>query len=306
MTSTQGSDNQLFGPQTRQTGQDKNMTEQNTIAISGLQQKANSGDAQAQFDLALRYIKGTDVEKNSALAFDWFNKAAENDHVNAQFALGLYYFLGVGSKQTQKLVNRWVWKSAQGKDVDPALDLAISQAVTAVDKGFTKGNENLAYLWFNKAAEKNHHEAIYWLGQCYQNGWGTENNDGLAFECFKKAAEQKVNDAYYDLALCYYHGKGVEQSDVLAFEWCKKAAERNIPEAQYWLACSYFDGNHVEQNAELGFIWMKKSANSDNGGYKKAIAYLAKCYEQGIGTEKNNEKAFNCHESLSIVNGQNN
>jgi len=310
MTSTQGSDNQLFETQARQTEQDKNMTEQNTIAISGLQQKANSGDAQAQFDLALRYIKGTDVEKNTALSFDWLNKAAENGHINAQFALALYYFLGVDSKQTQKLADRWAWKSVQGKDVDPALDLAISLAATTVDKGFTKGNENLAYLWFKKAAEKNHPEATYWLGQCDLNGWGTENNDSLAFEYFKKAAEQKVKDAYYDLALCYYQGKGVEQSDVLAFEWLTKAVKTNNPklssddflEACLLLGKMYQQGKGVEQNDEQAFNWFKKVAEDDKAAENhvaEAQYQLARFYESGKSVEKNIDLAAQYYLSAS-------
>ncbi len=47
------------------------MTEQNTFAIAELQQKANDGDAQAQFDLALCYANGTNVEQNKELALMW-------------------------------------------------------------------------------------------------------------------------------------------------------------------------------------------------------------------------------------------
>ncbi|MFI3121787.1 MAG: hypothetical protein QX203_17600 [Methylococcaceae bacterium] len=40
------------------------MTEQNTLSISELQQRANAGDAQAQFYLAYCYAEGINIERN--------------------------------------------------------------------------------------------------------------------------------------------------------------------------------------------------------------------------------------------------
>ncbi len=64
------------------------MTDQNTFAIDELQQKANDGDAQAQFDLALCYANGTAIEKNEELAFDWHKKAAEQGWDDARNSFG--------------------------------------------------------------------------------------------------------------------------------------------------------------------------------------------------------------------------
>ena len=78
------------------------MTEQNTFAIAELQQKANDGDAQAQFDLALCYANGTDIEKNEELAFNWHKKAAEQGFAEAQFNLDRCYFEGRGVEQNDR------------------------------------------------------------------------------------------------------------------------------------------------------------------------------------------------------------
>lgn len=281
------------------------MTEQNTSVTPELQQKANAGDAKKQLELALCYAKGTDVEQNAELALDWHKKAAEQGHVEAQFALGLYYFLGIDNKQTEKLINMWVWNQAKAEGDDHMLDLAVTNAIAGWEIGgnHTNANAKLAYIYFKKAAKQNLAKATFWLGQCYLNGWGIEKNDEFAFECFKKSTEQEFEEAYYELAHCYQKGKGIEKNDELAFEWYTKAAEGNIREAQYWLACCYFEGKYVSQNDEIGFSWMRKSANSDNAGYAKAIVYLAKCYEQGIGTEKNDEKAYKCYERAATLKG---
>ncbi len=69
------------------------MTAQTTTSIAELQQKAQAGDAQAQFDLALCYANGDGVEKDEVVAFDWHKQAVELGHAEAQFALGLFYFI---------------------------------------------------------------------------------------------------------------------------------------------------------------------------------------------------------------------
>jgi len=87
------------------------MTKQNTFAFDELQQKANEGDAQAQFDLALCYACGTgskytpdsikqydyaNIEENAEFALNWHKKAAEQGHVDAQFGhpsfLALHFY----------------------------------------------------------------------------------------------------------------------------------------------------------------------------------------------------------------------
>ncbi len=274
------------------------MTEQNTFAIAGLQEKANDGDAQAQFNLALCYANGTGIEKNEELAFQWHKKAAEQGHVKAQFALGLYYFLCKGRKTSQELINKWIymmtivnkWIRDECRVINiddySAFDLAVSQAMPIK---FSGKDDDLAFAWLKKAAEQNHAEAIYWLGVCYRDGIGTDRNNELAFECFRIAAEQGIAESQYSLACCYFQGKGVKKSDELGMQWCEKAAEHSIASAQYFLAQCYFDGDYVEQNDELALGWLEKAAEN---GQLEAQIRLADCYEKGICVEKNDEQAY--------------
>ena len=258
------------------------MTEQNTLSISELQQKANDGDAQAQFELALCYAKGKDVERNMELAFDWHKKAAEQGHVNAQFALGLYYILNMGRiQQVNECLNKWILVETMQK-VNPALNLAFSHAMGI---NFSGADNDLAFTWLKKAAEQNHAEANYWLGICYRDGIGTECNNELSFECYKKAAEQGYEDAYYWLALCYHEGKGIEQSDELAAEWITKAVEhvKVEPEAYLLLGNLYAHGKGVQQNDELAFKWYEKAAEK---GVVKANYQMANYYYEGKIVEK--------------------
>jgi TPR repeat protein/signal transduction histidine kinase len=274
------------------------MTEQNTFAFDELQQKANEGDVQAQFDLALCYLNGTGIEKNEELAFNWHKKAAEQGHVNAQFALGLSYLLGnPKQQQNNNLIFKWVNGKFVDKNIDPAFDLGVSQALSGK---LTSVNDHLAFVWLRKATEQNHAEANYWLGICYRDGIGTHQNDELAFNCFKQASEQGCLDAYYSLALCYRDGKGVKQSDNITFDLLTTAVENGgvEPDAYLSLGELYADGKGVVQSDELAFHWYEKAAEKHNA---EAHYRLGNFYYEGRGVEKNNDIAFQHYEIASDI-----
>ena len=282
------------------------MTDQNTFAIAELQQKANDGDAQAQFDLALCYANGTDIEKNEELAFNWHKKAAEQGHVNAQFALGLYYFLNPGRKYFSTLFCR----GFNNPSVDRAYYLAV---IFALGKNFQDADDDQAFSWFKKASEQNSAEALYWFAQCYLDGIGTQQNEEFAFDNFRKAAEQGCPDAYYWLALCYREGKGCQQNYQLAFTWITKAVEyvnayflqiktygseyeKNLAETYLLLGKLYAEDKAADQSDELAFEWFAKAAEKE---IAEAQYRLAHCYEFGIGVEINISLATKWYEAAN-------
>jgi|GEM_PF-1142456 len=109
--------------------------------------QAESGDAAAQFDLAVRYAEGGAGPRNYELAAQWYEKAAQQGLAVAEYRLGSLYEKGLGV----------------GKDMQRAKDLYQR----AAEKGNTRAMHNLgvlaaeggkpnytsAALWFGKAAE---------------------------------------------------------------------------------------------------------------------------------------------------------
>jgi len=59
--------------------------------LSALRARAQDGDAQARFSLAVAYAKGEGVPKDEAAAVHWFRKAAQQGLRDAQFNPGLMY-----------------------------------------------------------------------------------------------------------------------------------------------------------------------------------------------------------------------
>lgn len=63
----------------------------NAADIDALTKKANAGDAQAMYELAMAYDGMNDIKK----AVEWYEKAANKGHDEAMNELGLLYYYGV-------------------------------------------------------------------------------------------------------------------------------------------------------------------------------------------------------------------
>ena len=65
-------------------------------SLADLQKLADQGNADAQWQMGVRYHSGENVPHDDAQAMQWFLRAAEQGHVAAQSALGAYYWAGRG------------------------------------------------------------------------------------------------------------------------------------------------------------------------------------------------------------------
>ena len=118
--------------------------------ISPLRERAERGDAEAQFLLA-RNIRSTDGDTpDYATSVDWFRKAAEQGHAEAQFNLAYMY------------------DKAQGVDQDDAT----------------------AFTWYRGSAEQGHALAQCYVGVFYAMGRTVDQDYAEAANWFRMAAEQ--------------------------------------------------------------------------------------------------------------------
>ncbi len=85
--------------------------------LAELQMLADRGDADAQWQMGVRYHNGEDVPQNDAQAIQWFLRAAQQGHVPAQATLGAYYWAGRGVPED--LSQAYFWSAialAQGDE----------------------------------------------------------------------------------------------------------------------------------------------------------------------------------------------
>ena len=78
-----------------------------------------------------------------------------------------------------------------------------------------------AYLWYKKSATQDYIYALYKLGTCNFFGIGCDVDEDSAFRCYKKAASQGYERAYMDLGRCYMIGIGTETDYDEAFKFKK-------------------------------------------------------------------------------------
>lgn len=127
------------------------------------------------------------------------------------------------------------------------------------------------------------------LGTLYATGVGVEKNDDLAFIFYEQAAEAGDSFGMNCLANCYNNGKGCTKDSVKYIDWLKKSAALQNPVAICNLGKVYCLGEGVEKSYDKGNEFFVQSSQM---GYAWAYNNLGWNYEQGNGVEKNLNKAF--------------
>ena len=85
-------------------------------SIQSLKNKAQRGDAEAQYNLAARYAEGYGVAQDYKQTAYWLMKAAEQGHTEAQFVLGSFYEDGKGVAKDEQQAVYWYRKAAEQGD----------------------------------------------------------------------------------------------------------------------------------------------------------------------------------------------
>jgi hypothetical protein len=102
-------------------------------SLPDLRKLADQGDADAQWQMGVRFHNGEGVPHDDVQAMQWFQRAAEQGHVTAQATLGAYYWAGRGVPQD--LSQAYFWSAlalAQGdKNSKSRLEGLASQMTRA-------------------------------------------------------------------------------------------------------------------------------------------------------------------------------
>jgi hypothetical protein len=102
-------------------------------SLAELRKLADQGDAEAQWQMGVRFHNAEGVPHDDAQAMQWFQRAAEQGHVTAQSALGAYYFAARGVPKDLSKAYFWsVIAMAQGDEISKGrLELLASQMTHA-------------------------------------------------------------------------------------------------------------------------------------------------------------------------------
>ncbi len=110
--------------------------------------RADAGDSNAQYEMALRYADGEGVPQNYRDAMAWFAKAAANGNENAQWKLGLGYIKGVGVPLDERKAAEWFKRAANHGNIRAQSGLSdLYLSGRGVPKDYVR-----AYTWAGIAA----------------------------------------------------------------------------------------------------------------------------------------------------------
>ncbi len=234
-----------------------------------IREKADKGDAKAQYVLGWMYFTGQPVEKNNQQAVQWMTKAANQNFKFAQTQLGLMYLAAKDIPDNYALAREWLTKGADRREADAlnALGVIYSEGLGV------KANGEEATKYFRGAADGGFAMAQFNLGYQYYTGKLVPQDYKEAAKLFKQAAQQDYVKAAYDLGVMYRDGQGVTQDSTEAIRLFQGVAEQHhLPTAEHNLGTIYYTGKgNVPQNLVLAYMWLSLAAD---GGYEHSKKLL--------------------------------
>jgi len=197
-------------------------------AIRSWERASKAGLDKAHYNLALCYENGHGVERNLHKALEHYEAAANKGHSGSLFNLAMLHMSGEDPVPQDK-------------------DLAVHLLQQAATKGLPQAQRELGVLFteeemkdmkracelFEEAASQEDVVALYYLGICYEQGWGTEQNECKAAELYTKASRSGHEGALYNLATFFEDGKGgLPEDKEAALELFQQSLKNGNPAAK--------------------------------------------------------------------------
>jgi TPR repeat protein len=229
-------------------------------AFNEVRAKAERGDATAELNLGVMFLKAQGTPRDLDQALAWFRKSAEQGKPEAQSYLDwMYAYWNVTPNPTEAAK----WAKAAAVQFKKAAELGDAWAQFNLACAYDNGDgvpkdEAEAVKWMRKAADQGLAFAENWLGAQYDMGY-VGNNPKLgsveAAKWFRKAADQGLSSAQWSLACDFRDGDGVVQDQAEAVKWFRRAAEQGEMSAPTYVGLAYQDGKGVKADPVEALAW---------------------------------------------------
>ncbi|KAK2849509.1 hypothetical protein Q5P01_009343 [Channa striata] len=154
-------------------------------AFTCFQAAAQQGYSKAQFNTAVCYEKGQGVKKDKDKALYYYCQAAVRGHTQAQYRYAKLLLTSRGNQSLEELntvINLLERAAAAG-----LTKAQVCLASVYSQEPVRDGSKSVQYL--RMAAESGDDNALLFLGQCYESGFGVQQNLTTANELYERAAQ---------------------------------------------------------------------------------------------------------------------
>ncbi|MDE1569790.1 tetratricopeptide repeat protein [Aquabacter sediminis] len=158
------------------------------VGPAPLRTAAEAGDADAAYEVGLRYAEGKGVAANQQSAVRWLTFATAKGSVPAAYRLALIQENSLRNLQEAKRL--YEWAAVKG-------NVAAMHALGVLASGGTEGKADWseAVTWFRKAAELGYRDSQHNLGVIYARGFAGQTDLPEAYKWFTVAAGQGDTDS---------------------------------------------------------------------------------------------------------------
>lgn len=291
---------------------------------------SNMGVTEAYEALGHLYYTGTGVPVNLEAARLWYERAA-SANVGGFLRLGNMSEFGTGTAVNGALASDYYLRGAQNGDTDcmNALDNIRywdnlyrtrgivfkvdepkdSEAILSEGRNaWSRKDYETAFLKYKEAAELGNVTALNLLGNCYNDGKGTQKDWVKGFECKREAAAQGEKFACYGMGTHYMLGRGVNRDYNEALKWFEKARDLGHASAgrYVYIVKQLMDPTLEFALSDKEYLEIAKECDETNMhqfavkyylkaacmGNAEAMNLLGNKFYEGIGTCQNDERAL--------------
>lgn len=284
---------------------------------------AEAGDAEAQYNLGLLYLNGTEppsdpeqatsrfraaaqsllstntnavravidrVTVDHTKAFHWMQRAADQNHIWAQTALAEMYRKGRGTATNMDEAVRWYEAAAKGGNEWADYELAL---MYKEGKEVPKNREKALY-WYQKSAAAGIVWAEYELGSMYEKGEEVPLDYIKAAKLYEQAAMKDHGWAEFALATLYFNGHGVEKDMTKAFQWYQRCAEQGIAEGEYMTGLMLAEAKGVNEDDVAAGKWLLLAVKTQGAPHHHEywLALRSRLTEQQLAQVEDAVKKF--------------
>jgi uncharacterized protein len=255
--------------------------------LAPLEDKAATGDPEAETTLALAYHDAALLKRDDAEALRLLHKAADQGFMAAEESLGIFSETGIGMERpapTEAL--EWYKKAAQQGSLDADTNIALMYSGGI---GLPK-DQAQALIWFRRAAAGGDPTAQYNLALIYRKGNGVPEDYKESIRWLTAAADHNVLPAMLDLAGFCLHPPDDTTADLgCAIHYYEKAADLGSISAEAMLGGIFAGSTGAKPDYQQAVKWYRKAADHGQANAQYGLALL---YSLGQGVPLDLQEAL--------------